>query len=191
MTNSGGVYEAGTIEEVKRHCFALLVDNEPGILARVAGLFSGRGYNIDSLTVDEVDGNSHLSRITIVTKGSPMVIAQIEAQLGRLVPVRHVVNLTTQGKFVEGTIAFLKLIGGPEKRDQGILIARKFGARVVDTTQNAIIFELTSARDIIDKMIEQLRLLGQVEVARTGSVAMGCGEGVLEAPLAEDAQKRA
>jgi acetolactate synthase-1/3 small subunit len=173
-------------EPASRHCFAILVDNEPGVLARVAGLFSGRGYNIDSLTVDVVDTDQTLARITIMTTGTLMIVGQIKAQLGRLVPVRRVVNLTAQGRFVEGCLAFVKLIGSPEKQADATLIARKFGARIADTTQAAIIFELTSGRDKVDAMIAQLQTLGIVEVARTGSVAMACGEAVLDVPpLAE------
>src|ERR1700728_4377584 len=109
MTNS--VYESGREEAVARHTFAVLVDNEPGVLARVIGLVSGRGYNIESLTVDEVDHERHLARITIITCGEPQVVKQIKAQLGRLVPVRRVVNLTENGRFIESRIAFVKLIG--------------------------------------------------------------------------------
>lgn len=167
---------------LSRHCFAILVDNEPGVLARVIGLFSGRGYNIESLTVDEVDRKSHLSRITIVTTGTPMVVSQIKAQLGRLVPVRQVINLTEQGRFVEGYLAFVKVVGGPDQREEAKLIARKYAARVADTTDNAIIFEITSGLDQIDRMIEQLGDVGPIEIARTGSVAMSCGEAVLGVP---------
>ncbi|HEU0118412.1 MAG TPA: acetolactate synthase small subunit [Alphaproteobacteria bacterium] len=175
----GSVYESAPVEAPKRNCLAVLVDNEPGVLARVIGLFSGRGYNIESLTVDEVDSESHLSRITIVTSGPPMMIEQIKAQLSRLVPVRQVVNLTTQGKSVEGCLAYVKFIGDANKREDAKLIARKLGARTVDMTANAVIFELTAMFGHIDQMIAELKPLGQVEVARTGSVAMLCGDTVL------------
>jgi len=177
---SGGVYEAGPLEKPSRQCFAVLVDNEPGVLARVVGLFSGRGYNIDSLTVDEISTDAHLSRITIVTTGTPHIIDQIKAQLGRLIPVREVINLTEQGAFVAGALAFIKVIGSPEKQAEAVLIARKFGARIADTTGNAIIFELTSGLDQINKMTQQLDTLGPTEVARTGNVAMTCGENILK-----------
>ncbi len=147
---------AGTVmtETPTRHCFAVLVDNEPGVLARVVGLFSGRGYNIESLTVDEVDLADKLSRITIVTSGTPMVIEQIAAQLGRLIPVRQVINLTASGRFIESCVAFIKLIGDPETvHADAKLIARKFGARVVDETDNAIIFEITSDFDQIARAL--------------------------------------
>ena len=174
-----------------RHCFAVLVDNEPGVLARVIGLFSGRGYNIESLTVDEIDRAMHLSRITIVTTGTPMVISQIKAQLGRLVPVRQVINLTEEGPFVEGSLAFIKITGGPEKREEAILIARKYGARIANTTGDAVIFEITSGFDKIDRMIEQLGDLGRIEIARTGSVAMACSEAILDVPASDAEFKRA
>jgi acetolactate synthase-1/3 small subunit len=178
--SNGSVYEAGTVEESRRHTFAVLVDNEPGVLARVVGLISGRGYNIESLTVDEVDPVGHLARITIITCGEPQVVKQIKAQLGRLVPVRRVVNLTEKGRFIESRIAFVKLVGGPDKQAEATLIARKFGARLADTTGNAIIFELASDLDKINRMIEQLGALGTIEVARSGSVAMACGVEVLD-----------
>ncbi|MDP9128161.1 MAG: acetolactate synthase small subunit [Pseudomonadota bacterium] len=171
-----------TAQVISRHYFAVMVDNEPGVLARVIGLFSARGYNIESLTVDEVDRAARLSRITIVTTGTPMVVNQIKAQLGRLVPVRQVINLTEQGRFVEGSLAFIKLIGDAGKREEATLVARRFGARVADTTENAIIFEITSGQDKIERMIEQLGDLAPIEIARTGSVAMACGEDVLSIP---------
>jgi acetolactate synthase-1/3 small subunit len=186
---SGGVYEAGVAEKPARQCFAVLVDNEPGVLARVVGLFSGRGYNIDSLTVDEISHDAHLSRITIVTTGTPHIVDQIKAQLGRLIPVRQVMNLAEQGAFVQGALAFVKVIGSPEKQAEAVLIARKYGARIADTTGSAIIFELTSGLDQINKMTQQLGTLGPVEVARTGNVAMACGESLLAAP--DDTRKSA
>jgi acetolactate synthase I/III small subunit len=180
---NGSVYETEKEVAPARHCFAVLVDDEPGVLARVIGLVSGRGYNIESLTVDIVDVEQKLSRITLVTSGAPMVVKQIKAQLGRLVPVRQVVDLTEDGAFVESRIAFVKLIGGPDKQADATMIARKFGARVANTTGNAIIFELTSDLDIIDRMIEQLKTFGAVEVARSGTVAMSCGENMLALPV--------
>ena len=185
MTN--GVYESGTEEASARHCFAVLVDDEPGVLARVIGLVTARGYNIESLTVDVVDEEQHLSRITLVTSGTPMVVRQIKAQLGRLVPVRQVVDLTEQGAFVESRIAFVKLIGGPDKQSDATLIARKFGARVANTSGNAIVFELASDLDKIDRMIEQLKTFGPVEVARSGTVAIACGEAMLNVEAVTDA----
>ena len=188
MTGSGGVYEAGVTEAPKRNCLAILVDDEPGVLARVVGLFSGRGYNIESLTVDVISRHEHLSRITIVTNGSPMIIEQIKAQLGRLIPVRQVVNLTVQGASIESCLAYVKLIGTFDQRDAAKLIGRKLGARIVDTTDETIIFELTAAVDKIDQMIDELRPLGQIEIARTGSIAMACGKSVLSVPPISERQ---
>jgi acetolactate synthase I/III small subunit len=190
---SGGVYETGTIEESKRYCFAVLVDNEPGILARVVGLFSGRGYNIDSLTVDEIDSVNKLSRITVVISGAPTIVELIKAQLGRLVPVRAVTNLNVQGRFLESCAAFVKVIGDPETvHPEAKMIARKYGARIVDETDNAIIFEITSDFDQINRFIEKVRPLGLAEIARTGSVGIACGEAVLKVRVPEDEeQKRA
>jgi acetolactate synthase-1/3 small subunit len=185
---SGGVYEAGTAEPTKRYCFAILVDNEPGILARVVGLFSGRGYNIDSLTVDEVDRANKLSRITVVISGEPKIVELIKAQLGRLVPVRQVVNLNTQGKFIESCVAFVKIIGDPETvHPEAKLVARKYGARIVDETDSAIVFEITSDFDQIEKFIEKVRPLGLAEIARTGSVGIACGEAVLKVQKPDEA----
>ena len=179
---NGGVYETGTVEAPLRNCFAVLVDNEPGVLARVIGLFSGRGYNIESLTVDEVDASGHLSRITIVTNGSPAVIDQIKAQLGRLVPVRQVINLTRHGKFLETVAGFIKLVADAGNRAEATKIAQKAGATVADTTDNAVIFSITSTEATIDALVSQLRPLGTIELARTGSVAMACGESMLALP---------
>jgi acetolactate synthase I/III small subunit len=185
---SGGVYEAGTVQRSKRYCFAVLVDNEPGVLARVVGLFSGRGYNIESLTVDEVDKKKNLSRITMVTSGAPTIVEQIKKQLGRLVPVRQVINLNTQGPFIESGLALIKIIGDAEKvHPEAKMVARKYGARVVDETDNAIIFEIASDFDQIEKFIEKVRPLGLAEIARTGSVGIACGEAVLSVKKTEDA----
>ena len=168
-----------TESEIQRHCFAVLVANEPGVLARVVGLFSGRGYNIESLTVDEVDDDGHLSRITIVTNGTRTTIDQIAAQLGRLIPVRQVVNLTEQGRFVESCLAFIKLIADESAHVTAQTIAARYGAQRVDTTDTAIIFALAAERDRTDACTSELQKLGTVEVARTGSLAMACGVSVL------------
>lgn len=180
--NSNSLYDSATPENPTRNCFAVLVDNEPGVLARVIGLFSGRGYNIESLTVDEVDREAHLSRITIVTSGPPMIIEQIKVQLGRIVPVRQVVNLTKQGRFLEGAMAFVKLVAGAEARDEAARIAQEFGARTADASGHAVIFEITGTAAHINRFIETLTPLGVAEVASTGSTAMACGEAVLTAP---------
>ncbi len=183
---SGGVYETGTVEASKRNCFAILVDNEPGILARVAGMFSGRGYNIESLTVDEVDREKKLSRMTVIINGPPTIAEQIKAQLGRLVPVREVINFNAQSKFLESCVAFVKIVGDPKTvHEEAKLIARKYGARVVDETDDAIIFEITSDFDQIERFIKKVKPLGLAEIARTGSVAIGCGETILGGQKAE------
>ncbi|MER2520408.1 MAG: acetolactate synthase small subunit [Bdellovibrionales bacterium] len=168
-------------EKISRHCFAVLVANEPGVLARVIGLFCGRGYNIESLTVDEVDPKQHLSRITIVSCGTPMILAQIEAQLARLVCVREVVNLSTQGQFVESCLAFLKLTSDPKTIKKAIALAKKDGATVAKQTAKTTILQFSAPRKKIDALIKKLRPLGLVETASTGSMAMGTGSKVFGA----------
>lgn len=177
-------------ETTSRHCFALLARNEPGVLARVVGLFSGRGYNIESLTADEIDHMSHMSRITISTRGTPMIIAQIKAQLERLVPVCDVINLTAQGKFVESCLAYVKIIGDAGTQSEAKKIATAYGARIADTTHNVVIFELTATLDKIDAFVAQLVPLGLIETACSGSVAMSCGETVLRAIDGPAAQEK-
>lgn len=162
-------------EKLSRHCFAVLVANEPGVLARVIGLFCGRGYNIESLTVDEVDPKNHLSRITIVSCGTPMILAQIEAQLTRLVCVREVANLSTQGPFIENGLAYLKLAGEPKTLRKALALARKDGATVARQTAKATILQVSAPRKKIDALMKKLRPLGLAEIARTGSIAMGTG----------------
>jgi acetolactate synthase-1/3 small subunit len=169
-------------DPVSRHCFAVLVDNEPGVLARVVGMFSGRGYNIESLTVDEVDAEKKLSRITIVTSGTPKILDQIGAQLGRLMPVRKVVNLTETGRSVESCCALMKITGNAEQRARASEAAQKAGARIVDATGSTVIFELTGAPSAIGRLVNDLRPMGLVEGVRSGSIAIGCGDAVLEAP---------
>lgn len=159
-------------EKLSRHCFAVLVANEPGVLARVIGLFSGRGYNIESLTVDEIDPKQHLSRITIVSCGTPMILSQIEAQLARLVCVREVANLSTQGQFVESCLAFLKLAGEPKTIKKAIALAKKDGATIAKQSAKATILQLAAPHKTIDALIRKLRPLGLAEIARTGSIAM-------------------
>ena len=149
---------------------AVLVDNEAGVLARVIGLFSGRGYNIESLTVAPVDQAQTQSRITIVTSGTPMVIEQIEAQLSRLVPIHSVSDLTLDGPSVEREMALVKLIGTGEPRVESLRLADVFRARVVDSTNESFVFEVTGASSKVDAFIELMRPLGMVEMARTGVV---------------------
>ncbi len=162
-------------ETQERHCIAVLVDNEAGVLARVIGLFSGRGYNIESLTVAEVDHAGHSSRITVVTTGTPMIIAQIKAQLERLVPVHRVVDLTVDHESMEREMAMIKVVGTGEKRVESMRLSEVFRAHVVDSTQTSFVFELTGAPGKIDAFINLMRPLGLVDVSRTGVVAIARG----------------
>lgn len=158
--------------ESERHVLAITVDNEAGILAKIAGLFTARGYNIDSLTVADIAENHSLSRITIVTNGPPQVIDQIEAQLERLVPVHKVVDLTQAGPHVERELALIKVTGRGDDRVEALRLADIFRARPVDTTTESFIFELTGPPEKIDTFIALMRELGLVEVGRTGIVGM-------------------
>ena len=168
--------EGVTVEEtVESHTIATLVDNEPGVLARVIGLFSGRGYNIESLTVAEVDEVRNLSRITIVTTGTPMIIEQIKAQLGRLVPIHKVSDLTVEGDHVERELALIKVSASGEKRVESLRVADIFRARVVDSTANSFVFETTGSTNKVNAFIELMRPLGLVDVSRTGVVAISRG----------------
>ncbi len=161
--------------EEQRHTIAVLVDNEPGVLARVIGLFSGRGYNIESLTVAEVDAGAVRSRITVVTTGTMMVIEQIKAQLDRLVPVHRVTDLTLDGPSVEREMALIKVAGAGDDRIESLRIADIFRARAVDSTNRSFVFEMTGASSKIDAFIDLMRPLGLVEVSRTGVVAIARG----------------
>ena len=161
---------------IERHTLAVLVENEPGVLARVIGLFSGRGYNIDSLTVAEVDHTGHLSRITIVTSGTPQVIEQIKAQLGRIVSVHDVHDLTVEGASVERELAMFKVVGSGDKRVEALRLADIFRASVVDSTLESFVFEITGAPDKIDAFADLMRPLGLADVARTGVAALSRGE---------------
>ncbi|MEI4486336.1 acetolactate synthase small subunit [Frigidibacter sp. MR17.14] len=157
------------------HTLAVIVDNEAGVLARVIGLFSGRGYNIESLTVAEIDHKGHRSRITVVTRGTPGVIEQIKAQLGRLVPVHEVHDLTVEGPAVERELALFKVVGAGEKRIEALRLAEIFRANVVDSTLESFVFEITGAPDKIDAFAELMRPLGLTDVARTGVAALARG----------------
>ena len=160
----------------EQHTLAVLVENEPGVLARVIGLFSGRGYNIESLTVAEVDHTGKLSRITIVTTGTPQVIEQIKAQLGRIVSVRDVHDLTVEGRSIERELAMLKVQGTGEKRVEALRIGEIFRANVVDSTLGSFVFEITGAPEKIDAFADLMRPLGLAEVARTGVAALSRGD---------------
>ena len=159
----------------ERHTLSVLVDNEPGVLARVIGLFSGRGYNIDSLTVSETEHEKHLSRITIVTTGTPMVIEQIKNQLERLVPIHRVIDVTIGGKSIERELAMVKVRGTGERRVEALRLSDAFRARVIDATTESFVFELTGKTDKIDQFVGLMLPLGLVEVSRTGIVAISRG----------------
>jgi acetolactate synthase I/III small subunit len=163
------------VSDIEKHTIAVLVDNEPGILARVVGLFSGRGYNIESLTVAETDRVKGLSRITVVTSGTPMIIEQIKAQLSRLVPVHAVRDLSEQGPHVERELALIKVAGSGEKRIESLRLADIFRARVIDSTVESFVFEMTGSTEKLNAFINLMEPLGLVDVSRTGVVAISRG----------------
>ena len=160
---------------VERHTLSVVVDNESGVLARIAGLFSARGYNIESLTVADISADDAVSRITVVTSGTPQVIEQVVAQLDRVVPVHRVVDLTLLGDHVERELALVKVAGLGEQRIEALRLAEVFRAGVVDTTIGSFVFEVTGASTKIDRFIALMGEIGLVEVARTGVVAMARG----------------
>jgi acetolactate synthase-1/3 small subunit len=160
---------------IERRAFAVLVDNEPGVLARVIGLFSGRGYNIESLTVSEVDPTRKLSRITIITSGTAQILEQIKNQLGRLVPVHSISDLTKAGACIERELALVKVAGRGNKRVEALRIADIFRARVVDSGHDHFTFETTGKSEKLDVFINLMKPLGLVEVSRTGVVAISRG----------------
>ena len=161
-----------TQSQAERHVLAITVDNEAGILAKISGMFTARGYNIDSLTVADISENHAVSRITIVTNGPPEVIDQIQAQLERLVPVHKVTDLTEEGPHVERELALVKVVGTGEKRVEALRLADIFRARPVDTTTESFIFEITGPPEKVDSFVGLMRELGLVEVGRTGIVGM-------------------
>lgn len=166
-------------ETASSHTISVLVDNEPGILARVVGLFSGRGYNIESLTVAEVNPRENLSRITIVTTGTPMIIEQIKAQLDRLVPVHRVRDLTVEGPHIERELALVKVKSTGGKRVEALRLADVFRAKVIDAKIDSFVFEVTGNSDKVQSFVGLMESLGLVEVGRTGVVAMSRGGGAL------------
>jgi len=175
-TSSASHYQAAPVSQaIGQHTLAVIVDNEPGVLARVIGLFSGRGYNIDSLTVSETEHEKHLSRITIVTRGTPMVIEQIKNQLDRLVPVHRVIDMTVAGPHIERELAMVKVRGKGEHRMEALRLADAFRARVIDASTESFVFEITGASEKIESFVALMIPLGLVEVSRTGIVAIGRG----------------
>ena len=170
------VTPAPKLEELsERHTLSVLVDNEPGVLARVIGLFSGRGYNIDSLTVSETEHERHLSRITIVTTGTPMVIEQIRNQLERLVPVHRVADITDMSEGIERELALVKVVGKGESRVEALRLAQAFDARTVDVTLESFVFELTGSTEEVDRFLRVMQSVGLLEVSRTGVAAINRG----------------
>jgi len=174
-------------EVIESHTLAVIVANEPGVLARVIGLFSGRGYNIESLTVAETDPQGRVSRITIVTSGTPQIIEQIKAQLRRLVPVHGVSDLTIEGPHVEREMALVKVRGTGDKRVEALRIADIFRARVVDSTNESFVFEIVGKTTKLAAFIELMQPLGLIDVARTGVVAIARGSETLRAQQRLDA----
>lgn len=162
-------------ETAERHTLAVIVDNEPGILARIAGLFTARGYNIESLTVSEITADKAVSRITIVTSAGPATLEQIVAQLDRLVPVHRVHDLTAEGDHVERELAMVKVRGTGDHRIEALRLADVYRARVVDATTSSFVFEVTGGCAKIDKFVELMAEVGLIEVARTGIVAIARG----------------
>ncbi|MFT5539480.1 MAG: acetolactate synthase-1/3 small subunit [Alphaproteobacteria bacterium] len=163
-------------QTIERHTIAVLVDNEAGVLARVIGLFSGRGYNIESLTVAEVNTTHSLSRITVVTSGTPQIVEQIKAQLNRLVPVHKVSDLTEEGEHVGRELALVKVRGSGDKRVESLRIADIFRAGVVDSTARSFVFEITGSTEKIDAFVRLMEPLGLIDISRTGIVAIARGE---------------
>ena len=163
------------IEIPTRHTLAVIVDNEPGVLARIAGLFSGRGYNIESLTVSETEHEKHQSRITVVTAGTDATLAQIKAQLERLIPVHRVLDLTIQGNAIERELVLVKVEGKGDHRVEAMRLASALGARTVDATLTSFIFELTGTTEEVERFIGLMVTVGLVEVSRTGVAAMSRG----------------
>ena len=175
MSSTSHYPAAPVAQGIETHTLSVIVDNEPGVLARVIGLFSGRGYNIESLTVSETEHQKHLSPITIVTRGTPMVIEQIKNQLGRLVPIHRVVDMTLAGPSIQRELAMVKVAGTGEPRVEALRLADAFRARVIDAGTTSFIFEITGASEKIEQFITLMLPLGLVEVSRTGVVAIARG----------------
>lgn len=176
MSKPGSAYPLEKTEQkAETHTMSVLVDNEPGVLARVIGLFAGRGYNIESLTVSETEHEAHLSRITIVTTGTPTVIEQIKSQLDRLVPIHTVIDLTVLGDPIERELAVVKVAGKGEKRAEAARLAKTFSAQVIDESPEHFVFEITGEQPRIEEFVVLMQPLGLVEVCRTGLAAIARG----------------
>ncbi|WP_374575832.1 acetolactate synthase small subunit [Phenylobacterium sp.] len=175
-TQPASVYDLSHQDEAESQAtFAILVDNEPGVLHRLVGLFAARGYNIESLTVAETDRRAHTSRVTIVTRGAPHVLAQIEAQLQKMVATRHVQDVTRDPNGIERELALVKVKSTGPERVEALRVADIFRAKVIDTTHESFVFELTGASNKIDKFIDLMRPLGLVELSRTGVLSLTRG----------------
>ena len=167
------VYQKNEVMEVDiSRTLSLVVDNQPGTLARVIGLFSGRGYNIESLNVTEIDKIRNLSRISLVTRGTSNTIEQIKSQLLRIVPVHIVRDLTLEGPFIKSELALVKLVVKGANRVEALRIAETFRARTLDVTLSSFVFELTGKPSKLDAFIDLMRSLGDTEVSRTGVSAI-------------------
>ena len=177
MVKSKSAYSTPTKKgKIDTHIFVVWVDNEAGVLARVVGLFSGRGYNIESLAVAEVDHKKNLSRVTIVTTGTPEVIEQIALQLKKLVPVHKVANFKREDKkVIFKEMALLKVVGTQTKIEKALKICKKFNSVILDKTNKSIVIQITALRREIDKMVKNLKSHGLISVSRTGAVAMTRG----------------
>jgi acetolactate synthase-1/3 small subunit len=180
MSSTSHYPNAPVAERIETRTLSVIVDTEPGVLARVIGLFSGRGYTIDSLTVSETEHQKHLSRITVVTRGTPMVIEQIINQLDRLVPVHRVVDMTAVGSAIERELAMVKVRGKGENRVEALRLADAFRARVIDASTESFVFEITGASAKIEGFIALMMPLGVVEVSRTGIAAISRGPEAME-----------
>jgi acetolactate synthase I/III small subunit len=180
QTGSGSAYFIDDKKlNVETHTLGVIAENQPGVLARIIGLFAGRGYNIDSLTVSETEHEKHVSRFTIVTTGTANVIAQIIAQLDRMVPVHSVADLSVEGNFLARELAMVKVSGQGDKRVEALRLADAFRARVIDAATDSFVFELTGKPDKIDQFISLMVPLGLIEVSRTGVAAIGRGTGTM------------
>src|SRR6478609_2329305 len=175
MSSTSHYPAAPVAQGIETRTLSVIVDNEPGVLARVIGLFSGRGYNIESLTVSETEHEKHLSRITIVTRGTPMVIEQIKNQLERLVPIHRVVDMTLLRQPIQRELAMVKVRGKGDERVEALRLADAFRARVIDAGTESFVFEITGASDKIESFIALMLPIGLVEVSRTGIVAIARG----------------
>jgi len=178
-TSQSHYSDPAVVQDIVSRTLAVLVDNEPGVLARVIGLFTARGYNIDSLTVTETEHEKHVSRITIVTTGTPAVIQQIKHQLERMVPVHRVLDLTASGQSMERELALVKVSGKGEKRIEALRMAEIFRANVIDASINHFVFEITGKASKIEQFIQIMPDLGLIEVSRTGIAAIGRGDAAM------------